>query len=142
MTRYGVKVCKSPEWRRHRAATLGVSVTSQNWQGEKFAAILAFAAAHFETIRIDVTDALYRHNFMAVGAAQPEARAQADALGVSWLARHQDIIDGCPVKPRVVRWGEWYADGNFPEVMGGFQQAYRVNPAFREAVDADVSKFF
>ncbi len=142
MTRYRVKICKSPEWRRHRAATLGVSVTSQNCQGEKFAAILAFAAAHFETIRIGVTDALYRHNFMAEGAAQPEARAQADALGAIWLARHQNIIDGCQVKPRVVRWAEWYAHSDYTEVMEGFQQAYRASRTLREAVDADVSKFY
>ena len=39
MTSYKVIVRNSPNWREHKAATLGVSVISPNWQGNKFAAI-------------------------------------------------------------------------------------------------------
>jgi hypothetical protein len=104
MTRYKIEVRNSPGWRNHKAATLGVSVTSPNWQSEKFAAILDFAAAHFEVIRIDVTDALYRHNFMADGLAPADALARANALGALWLAQHKDTVDASPVRPRVIRW--------------------------------------
>ena len=76
---------------RYKAATLGVSVASPNWHGDKFASILDWAATKFETIRIDVTDALYRHNFMAEGATPQEAETRAQALGTLWLARHQDM---------------------------------------------------
>src|SRR5450755_3044491 len=54
-------------YRDRDVCTLGISAPSPNWQDERFASILNFAAAHFRKIRIDVTDELYRHNFMAEG---------------------------------------------------------------------------
>jgi hypothetical protein len=81
MSRYRIIVRNSPHWRDHDAATLGVSVTSSNWQGEKFASIMEFAAANFRVILIDVTDALYRHNFMAESAPPAQALARANSLG-------------------------------------------------------------
>src|ERR1700733_1055442 len=103
MTAYKVEVRNSPGWRNFKAATLGVSAPSPNWQGAKFAAIMGFAAANFETIRIDVTDALYRHNYMAEGLPPNEALARANAMGALWLAQHQDLIDACPVTTQVIR---------------------------------------
>ena len=98
MSQYKVIVRNSQGWRNHKAATLGVSVLSPNWQGHKFISIIEFAAAHFETIRVDVTDALYRHNFMAKGISSEQALIQSNALGALWLAQHQDIINACGVK--------------------------------------------
>ena len=108
MSAYKIMIRNSPGWRGFEDCTLGVSVTSPNWQEEHFASILDFAAANFKTIRIDVTDALYRHNFMAQGLTPREAEARANALGTSWLERHQGLIEACPVTPDVIRWGKWY----------------------------------
>jgi tRNA-dependent cyclodipeptide synthase len=141
MSAYKVSVCKSPGWRSVEACTLGVSVTSPNWQDERFASILAFAAAHFKTIRIDVTDLLYRHNFMAEGQPPGDAEARARALGTSWLERHQAVINDCPVKPDVIRWGQWYEQPDYPTVLDSFQSAYRTSRVFRDAVENDVDRF-
>jgi tRNA-dependent cyclodipeptide synthase len=143
MTRYKAEVRNSPGWQSFApAATLGVSTPSPNWHGEKFAAILALAAARFPVVRIDVTDALYRHNFMADGMEPAEALARANAMGALWLAQHQEIIDACPVKPAVVRWASWYDHPDYGAVLAGFERAYTINPALREAVDEDVAEFF
>lgn len=141
MSRYKIVVRNSPNWRKKKAATLGVSVTSPNWQGEKFAAILEFAAANFETIRIDVTDALYRHNFMAEGFKPDQALAQANALGALWLTQHQDILDASPVKPQIIRWAEWYKHSDYQNTLAGFQRAHAINEVLREAVYDDVMEF-
>ena len=142
MSTYRVEVCKSPEWRRHKTATLGVSVPSPNWGDEKFAAILSFAARNFEIIRIDVTDALYRHNFMAEGHSPEQALAQANAFGALWLTRHQDIIEACPIKSQIVRWGEWYQHPDYEATLAAFQRAHEINYDLREAVSRDVSEFY
>jgi tRNA-dependent cyclodipeptide synthase len=142
MSLYKIIIRNSPGWRTFEACTLGVSVTSPNWQDEHFASILGFAAEHFKTIRIDVTDLLYRHNFMAEGLPPDEAKARAEALGALWLARHQAIIDACPVNPDVIRWGRWYDHAEFRETLEGFNRAYDASPVLRQTIESDVAGFF
>lgn len=142
MSRYKIVVRNSPGWRNFGAATLGVSTPSPNWQGTKFAAILDFAAANFTTIRIDVSDALYRHSFMAHGVPPAEADARANAMGALWLAQHQDIIDACPIKPNVVRWAQWYRHPDYAGTLAGFERAHAVSPVLRQAVQDDIAEFY
>lgn len=141
MNRYKVIVRNSPGWRNFDACTLGVSVMSPNWQDDKFASIMEFAAANFKTIRIDVTDALYRHNFMGAGLQPEKAMSCAQAAGALWLTKHQHIIDESPVKPQIIRWSEWYNHPDFADVLAGFQRAHDINPDLRAAVQDDVSEF-
>jgi tRNA-dependent cyclodipeptide synthase len=140
--KYKVIVRHSPGWREKKAATLGVSVGSPNWAGEKFAAILHFAAENFDTVRIDVSDALYRHNFMAEGLSKDAALARANALGALWLTNHQSIIDACPVKPSVIRWACWYNHPDFQNTLAAFENAYEHNDVFRSAVERDIDHFY
>jgi tRNA-dependent cyclodipeptide synthase len=142
MSPYKVIVRNSPGWRDFPACTLGVSVNSPNWQDEKFASILEFAAANFETIRIDVTDALYRHNFMAEGVPNEQALHRANALGALWLARHQDLLTDHAEKIQIVRWAEWYSRPEFQSTLAAFHRAYDINPDLRQAVQEDVHEFF
>ena len=139
---YKPVVCQSQNWRDRKAATLGVSVSSSNWQDDKFESILDFASAHFEVIRIDVTDALYRHNFMAKGVLPDQALKQANALGALWLTQHQNIIDACRVQPMIVRWAEWYEHPDYADTLAGFQRAHQVNAVLRNAVYDDAMEFF
>ena len=142
MTPYKIIVRHSPNWRKQTAATLGVSVNSPNWQDDKFASIMEFAATNFQTVRIDVTDALYRHGFMAEGMPKDKALAHANSLGALWLARHDDIIHSCPVKPIVVRWAEWYNHPEYERTLSGFQKAYETNPLLKDAIHDDVMEFY
>jgi len=124
MSVYKIIIRNSPGWHSFAACTLGVSVTSPNWQAEHFASILDFAAAHFKTIRIDVTDLLYRHNFLAQGLPPEEAAAQANHLGALWLERHKALIDACPVKTSVIRWGEWLDHPDYGAALEQFERAH------------------
>jgi tRNA-dependent cyclodipeptide synthase len=142
MSTYKVIIRNSPGWRSFEACTLGISVTSPNWQDGHFTSILDFAAEHFKTIRIDVTDLLYRHNFMAEGLPPREAEARANALGASWLERHRAIIDVCPVKPEIIRWGHWYEHRDYSEAFDGVSRAYAAGTVLRDAIENDVSGFF
>jgi tRNA-dependent cyclodipeptide synthase len=134
-------IVRSPGWRNFDACTLGVSVNSPNWQGERFASILEFAAENFETIRIDVTDLLYRHNFMAEGLPAGDAAARAEGFGGLWLVRHQALIDACPVRPHVIRWGSWYRHPDYAEVLDGFQRVAAASPLLHAAIERDVDEF-
>ncbi|MGB9154832.1 MAG: tRNA-dependent cyclodipeptide synthase [Alphaproteobacteria bacterium] len=142
MTSYKVIVRNSPNWREHKAATLGVSVISPNWQGNKFAAILQFAAANFKTIRIDVTDALYRHGFMVEGMEEKQALAHANSLGALWLTDNADVIAASPVKPIIVRWAGWYRHPDYQKTLSDFWNAYNINPVLKNAVHDDIMDFY
>jgi tRNA-dependent cyclodipeptide synthase len=142
MSPYKIIIRNSPGWRSFEACTLGVSVTSPNWQDDRFASILEFAEEHFKSIRIDVTDLLYRHNFMGEGLPMREAEARANALGAGWLERHHAMIDACPVKPEVIRWGQWYRHPDYASVLDGFHAAYSASGIFRDAVENDVDGFY
>jgi tRNA-dependent cyclodipeptide synthase len=142
MTTYKIIVRNSPGWHSFEACTLGVSVTSPNWQGEYFASILDFAAAHFKTIRIDVTDQLTRHNLMAQGLPANDAAAQANRLGALWLERHHALIDACAVKPDVIRWGQWCQHPDYETVLEQFKRAHDIlSPVLRDAVKSDTEGF-
>jgi tRNA-dependent cyclodipeptide synthase len=140
MSKYKI-IVRSPGWRAFTACTLGVSVMSPNWQNDYFASILAFAAANFQTIRIDLTDALYRHNFMAQGFLPVEAAARADAIGAAWLERHQHMIEASTVTPDVIRWSQWHRHSDYDTVLEAVTRAYDTSPMFRDAVESDVSEF-
>jgi len=142
MTPYRIEVRNSPNWQQRKAATLGVSITSPNWQDDKFASILGFAATRFLAINIDVTDALYRHGFMADGMTEDQALAHANGLGILWLTRHADIIDACPVKPTVVRWAEWYKHPDYKNAVNDFQNACEANSILNDAIHSDVMDFY
>ncbi len=142
MSTFRIIIRNSPGWRSFNDCTLGVSVTSPNWQAEHFASILEFAAEHFKTIRIDVTDRLYRHNFMALGQSGPEAEASADALGAEWIRQHQPFIDACPIEPNVIRWAEWYKHPDFDAVLEQVQRAHETSVVLRDAICRDTEEFF
>ena len=141
MSAYRVVVRNSPNWRNHKAATLGVSVPSLNWQGNKFESILQFAAEHCDLIRIDVTDALYRHHYLAEGLNASDAMARANAMGALWLTQHQDTISKCVKQVQIIRWAEWYNHSDYAETLAGFEQAYDQNEILRAAVMQDVMEF-
>ncbi len=141
-TRYKIEVRNCPNWRKQRATTLGVSIMSPNWQGEKFQAIMEFASENFEEIRIDVTDALYRHNFMAQGLDEEQAFAQATAAGSLWLTQHADIIMASPVKPQIIRWARWYKHADFEAVHHKFVSLYNSSSVFHDAVESDIMNFY
>ncbi len=142
MSAHRIIVRKSPGWQAFDACTLGVSIMNPNWQGEYFGSILDFAAANFRTIRIDVTDALYRHNFMAQGLSRSDAEASAAELGASWISRHNSIIGASPVTPDVIRWAHWYGHPDYQNVFDDFQAAAATCRVFRDAIDKDVDAFF
>ena len=142
MSVYKIEPRSCPGWRHHDTATLGVSVPSPNWSGEKLATILAFAGTHFHKVRIDVTDALYRHDFMAKGATETLARTQADALGALWLATHHDLIADLVPHAQIIRWGTWYKHPDFERTLARFHSAFENDLILRNAVMEDIHNFF
>lgn len=139
---YKVVPRNSAGWRNHTAATLGVSVLSPNWQGERFAAITKFTTKNFTTIRIDVTDALYRHHFIAQGMTAEEAQNKANALGSLWLAQQQDVIHTMAIKPIIIRWQEWYSHPDYQATLDAFHTAYEKNMMLQAAIEEDVQDFY
>ena len=140
--RYKIEIRNSPEWRKFTAATLGVSVTSPNWQNDKLASILHFSESHFNSVRVDVSDALYRHGYIGNGMNAEEALARANSLGSLWLAQHADLLESVRVPLQIMRWADWYTHTDYGDTLNGFYRAYQDNDDLRQAVDNDVLGFF
>lgn len=130
-----------PLWPQYQNATLGVSMGNKRWHGEKFVAILAWAESHFATIRIDVSDALYRYNIMADGKNESAALHMAEATGALWLAQHQDAIHDCKKPISVVRWRHWLDHPDFATTLVQFQHTLTQDVVFHEALEQDVTNF-
>ncbi len=141
MNKYKVEICNSPNWQSFDTATFGVSIESPNWRGEKLEAILDFASKRFRRIRIDVTDALYRHKLMAAKIEEEAAFCGAQALGSLWLSQHIDLIDACPVEKEIIRWEEWYEHDAYRNTLESFKHAFKNNVFFHDAVREDAETF-
>lgn len=140
-THYKISLKNCPDWHEYNVVNLGVSVESPNWQAEKFGSILFWASKRFSRIIINVTDALYRHNFAAMGLDMEKATVCANALGSLWLTRHQSIIDLCPIPVTIYRWGEWYKHPDFLSVCENFKELYKADSLFKEKIHNDMDSF-
>lgn len=138
---YKIEIRNSEGWRTHSAVTIGVSVTSPNCTGEKFAAVLAFAENNFKQVRIDLTDALYRHGLAAEGIEASAALMQAKSFGALWLVQNSDEIERSTIKPNLIRWADWYKHPNFEATLSGFKDAFRASAVLRSAVNLDIEDF-
>lgn len=124
-----------------KIVTIGVSLTSAYPTGQKFKALLEWAALRFDMIRIDVGDMLQVPSFVAAGYNAEEARQQAQAQGDKWRADHSGILNACPRPHVVFPWILWEFHKDFPQVLSLVQQAAQANPVLFQAFQDDIDQY-
>lgn len=136
MNSFTIHPRKAGNWRRHREATLAISVGAPYHEGEKFAATVAWAAQRFDKLHLQVGDTLQRHNSNA-----PDAETQSRAAGDAWLARNQPIVAATGKLASVTRWDDLRRQPDYPAVHAQFKQAARENTQLAAAISADAARF-
>jgi tRNA-dependent cyclodipeptide synthase len=134
----------TPEWNNFDHCVVAVSMGSHNHTGAPLQAIIDFVnQANYQTCEIDLSDTLYRHDFMLEKEMSEEDAHQASlGLGDQWLKTNQVILDSIQIPCTIHRWDRWRNDPRFAETHMQFNAAFENQPAFRAAVMSDVHKFF
>jgi tRNA-dependent cyclodipeptide synthase len=129
-------------WRGRTTACVGISMESRNHRDDVMSGLLHWAGRNFERLIVDLSDTLHRYNFIAKGLSEAAAHDKALSLGDDWLRDHQALLHAVPVPARIVRWDEWLAHGDYPDIHARFTRAFHEQPAFHKAVLTDAATFY
>lgn len=139
--RYRVRVNSCPDWVAYSSCTLGISVGQPYHEGDKFAAMVEWAARHFDHIRVDVSDSLQRHRLIGEGIPAEEAARTSLREGDRWIARAMPVLGNCGKHCTVVRWNEWLRHADFPAVHGAYTRLAQSDAVLSAAIAADIDGF-
>jgi tRNA-dependent cyclodipeptide synthase len=139
--RYRVRVNGCPDWVGYGRCTLGISVGQPYHEGDKFAAMVKWAARHFEHIRVDVSDTLQRHRLIGEGASAAQAAAASQRKGDEWITRALPVLSACGRPYSVLRWDHWLRHPEFAAVQGAYSRLAASDPVLSAAVERDIDDF-
>jgi tRNA-dependent cyclodipeptide synthase len=127
-------------------AVLGISLHNPNHNGDKFHHIIDWVNEYknFTKCYIDLSDTLYRHNYMLTDANITEKQAFIKALnnGDKWLERHKTIIDNLKIPYNVMRWNMLLNRPDFSLLFDLYKESYKTHAPFKNCVDLDIQTFF
>lgn len=129
--------------KHHKHFCLGVSMGSQNHEGESLEATINWInQSHFEEGIIDVSDTLYRHTYIAQGMSEHEAMSKARQDGNEWVERNQGIIKKLKIPTKIIRWDSWIKHSQFHDYKYYFLSLYKNHPLFKQAIDQDIDCYY
>lgn len=138
-----VNVKPKAAWRARSSFVLGISMGSQNHEGEALEAIIdQINAGSFTDGIIDLSDTLNRYRYIAEGKSEAEAIAIARNEGNQWLAINGHILSKLNVPVAIRRWDESLSHPDYPEVRDQYQNIYGSDAALRSAIDQDIENFY
>ena len=148
---------KGPQvWKTYSNFCLGISLGSQNHDGEALQSIVAWLNANqhkpdpknpdqgagFRQGIIDFSDTLHRYNYMIeglkIGLSHSDAIMQTMQASDIWLAKNRATLDKITIPHTVMHWNRWLMDDRYPEYRDRFQNAYSAGGLFQDTVHEDV----
>ncbi len=130
-------------WKSNSFFMLGISMGSQNHEGEALEAIVdRINAGGFTHGVLDVADTLNRYRYIGEGKPEREAIQIARNEGSDWLERNNHIISRLRMPVAVHRWDEWLSHPKYPETIAQIRRLYANNNTLCQAVDQDIDKFY
>lgn len=130
-------------WRSHSSFMLGISMGSQNHEGEALEAIVdRINSGGFSTGVLDLADTLNRYRYIADGRSEQEAIDISRTEGDEWLRRNADILSRLKVPATVHRWDEWLNHPKYPEAINKIRGLYASSHVLRDALNTDIDNFY
>ena len=127
-------------------ATIAISLHNPNHNGDKFKYIIDWVNAqeNFRHCQVDLSDSLYRHNYMMGDESLNEMQAyiRARKNGAEWLDKHTSFLEQLTMPYEVIRWDKWLDHPEFYDTATAYYAYYNSDPVFKEAVDSQVYTFF
>jgi len=119
---------------------LCISVGGDLHEKQQFMATATWAARRFRKVVVEIADTLQRHNYVADGMPEAEARAFTFRRGSLWIDRNRkaliEIAQNSGVE--VTRWDQWIGTLEFAEAKEKIWTLYSDEPEFRRIIDASV----
>jgi tRNA-dependent cyclodipeptide synthase len=132
--------------RRGGHGYMGISLHSRAHTGAGLRHMLEWVnrESTFDRLRIGLSDTLNRFNYMGDEAlTEEQARAKALSIGDQWLAENGPSLSCLTIPYEIIRWDHWQTTN--PDVIAKnrrtYMNAFRANPAFREAMLQDMDNF-
>ena len=137
-----INVKNKTEWFSHSSFTLGISMGSQNHEGEALEAIInKLNESHFSKGVIDLSDLLNRYRHMANGKSNKEALLIAKKEGDNWLQRNGKTLFKLKVPFTVHRWDEWLTHKDFGASITQAKKMYLESNDLRNSIQKDIRNF-
>ncbi len=130
----------------NESAVLAVSLHNPNLAGDRLKYIIDWInqKENFKRCYVDLSDTLYRHNYMLtdVNISEEDALLKAKMQGDKWLDRHKVILDRLNVPFYIIRWDKWRIRPEYEEILNLYRKNYDTFESFRKCIHDDISKFF
>ncbi len=130
-------------WAARSSFILGVSMGSQNHEGEALKAIVnVINEGRFTSGLIDVSDTLNRYRYLQQGFSEEAAITKTRQEGKAWIERNGKILSELRLPVSVRRWDEWLSAPDYVAMRSLFGKLYEQNVVLRGAVEKDIAHFF
>lgn len=130
-------------WRTHTSFMLGISIGSQNHEGEALEAIIdRIDEGGFAHGVIDVADTLNRYRYIGDGAPEQEAIDIARQEGNDWLNRNAQILSRLRMPVVIHRWDEWLNHEKYSDSIAQIRSLHANSNALRQALEQDIDNFY
>lgn len=140
---YSVRVKTGAGWRQFGRVRLMISVGQDYHEGKKLAAVVSWINRnpHVQHVHVSINDLLQRHNYMAAGMSDTEAKATALAEGALWMTRNDDILAGIKAPKLFTRWEDWLGRPGFEDVLKDLLHYAGTDILFDECITRDAESF-
>ena len=130
-------------WKANTSFMLGISMGSQNHEGEALEAIVdRINAGRFTHGVLDIADTLNRYRYIGDGRPERESIEITRNEGSDWLERNNHIISRLRMPVTVHRWDEWLSHPKYPETIAQIRGLYANNRILCQAVGRDIDNFY
>lgn len=130
-------------WQSHTSFMLGISMGSQNHEGEALEAIVErINAGGFTSGVIDVADTLNRYRYIGDGVQPEDAMDISRNEGDEWLKRNWHILAKLKMPISIHRWDEWINHQKYSESIKEIRNICSSSPLLREALEDDIDNFY
>jgi tRNA-dependent cyclodipeptide synthase len=130
-------------WQVNSSFMLGISMGSQNHEGEALEAIVErINSGSFTQGVIDLADTLNRYRYIADGKTEQQAIDISKKEGDAWLERNTHILSRLRVPAIIHRWDEWLNHPKYEDTIERMRMLYTDSHALRQALDKDIEGFY
>ena len=133
-------VSKDIGWQHNELAYIPISLQNKYHYGQRFAHLLDWTAKRHSKIVINISDSLYRHNFISQRSQKNIAYSKALNSGQEWLLAHHFLLDGYNIV-KIHRWDDWLNHPDYLELHKKILYLYESDNNFQKHIETDITNF-
>ncbi|MEM8637545.1 MAG: tRNA-dependent cyclodipeptide synthase [Cyanobacteria bacterium P01_G01_bin.54] len=141
MENYRLKsVSRDRGWQENDLAYIPISLGNKYHYGKRLSCLLGWVAKRHTKIVINISDSLYRHNFVSEGMSGRTAYANALQKGKEWRLEHQLLFPEYNIL-KIHHWNDWLNHTSYLSLHQDILCLYKLDNEFKKQIDTDISNF-